>query len=68
MPKLSLEINILAPMNLAPYAMVVEKYGLLLSKSFSTGFFLVEVAFLQAWKCITFLDELWHKAEFSQGS
>ena len=53
---------------IAPQALVEDKHGLLLSKSSSTGFFLAEVAFSQAWERFTFLDELCHKAGFSQGS
>jgi AMMECR1 domain-containing protein len=68
-PKLRLETNILTPMTtIAPQAVAVKKHGLLLSKSFSTGFILAEVAFSQTWERINFLDELCRKTEFPQGS
>ena len=53
---------------IAPQAVLAGKQGLLLSKSSSTGYFLAEVAFPQAWERIIFLDELCNKAELPQGS
>ena len=53
---------------IAPLALVVGKNRLLLRKSSSTGHFLVEVAFWQAWDHINFFNEICHKAELPQGN